>query len=101
MYTINITFKVPHDIYDEWIIWMQQTWQPKIFESIDEADLQIHKLLGHDDEHGATAVCQLRLSSRAMLNQYLENKEAYLQQYIVDKWGESVLFFRTILERID
>ncbi len=101
MYTINITFKVPLEIYDEWLSWMQRSWQPLLSETIDNTGFQTHRLLGHDDEHGITTVFQLQLPSRAILNQYLENKEAALQQHIIDKWGENVLFFRTILERLD
>ncbi len=80
---------------------MQQSWQPEISESIDGADFQMHRLLGHDDKHGTTAIFQLYLPSRALLNQYLENRETTLQQHIIDKWGENILFFRTILERLD
>ena len=100
MYTVNITFKVPHDLYGEWIEWMQKEWQPKASESCAASGFQLLKLLGHDDEHGATVVFQMHLPSRALLNSYHEVREGALQQLMKDKWGNNILSFQTVLEQI-
>lgn len=100
MYIVNITFKVPHELYDEWLTWMQSTWRSYIVESSEKTVHQLHRLLGHDDEHGITMVFQLHFASRALLDNYLGNREAAIHQSLRDKWGESVLFFQTVLERV-
>lgn len=101
MYTINITFKTDHDSYEEWLTWMNREWLPQMRESCDGAAFQLHKLLGHDDEEGTTSVLQIYIPSRAILNSYLINKQNSLQQQIAQRWGTKVLFFQTILEKID
>lgn len=101
MYTVNITFRVPHHLLDEWRSWMHDEWQPKVSQISPGSAFRLHRLLRHDDEHGTTIVFQLFLASRALLNSYLESKEAPLHQLMTDKWGENILFFQTILEQWD
>lgn len=100
MYTVNITFKVSHTVYDAWLAWMQETWIPMLFPGDDKADHRLSRLLGHPDEDGVTVVFQMFLPSRGFLNQYLEIRQQKLHKNISDKWGEHVLFFQTVLEEI-
>ncbi len=100
MYTVNITFKVDHQVFDEWLLWMQNTWIPLVTSLNGKGETSLSKLLGHDDEGGVTLVFQLFLPSRGLLNSYLEIRQSKLHNLIAEKWGEDVLFFQTVLERI-
>lgn len=101
MYTVNLTFKVPTRLVDEWLTWMQKTWQPDLIDTCAAEGTQLFRLLGHDDEHGSTLIYQLFLPSKALLNRYFENHQDGFHQHIREKWGDDVLFFQTVLERID
>lgn len=101
MYTVNITFKVDHDIADAWTEWMKVDALPKLSADCDGAACHLHALLGHDDEEGTTFVLQLLLSGEQALNDYQANQQRDLHDAIAVRWGEKCLFFQTVLKRIE
>lgn len=101
MYTINFSFKIEHEIFDDFQEWLQNDFISETIKENHFSGFHLFKLLGHDDEHGKTLVLQLIVSSRAILNSFIENRESALKNHIVEKWGDHVMFFQSVLERVD
>lgn len=100
MYTVNITFKVEHPQFESWKEWMNKEFSNEFFSACKPVFRQLHQLLGHDDVHGTTAVLQIGFDSEELLGNYLTLCQGVMAEKIVERWGETVLFFQTILKKV-
>ncbi len=100
MFTINISFKVEHSAVEDWKEWIKQKALPQIIQNTDAENWQLHALLGHGDEHGETFVVQFLITDKDRLNNYLQNYQQRLHAAIRGEWGDKVLFFETVLQKL-
>lgn len=100
MYSINYSFKIDHSVLDDFLSWLQDDFIQKVINENHFSGHHLFKLLGHDDEHGTTMVIQFQADSRAILNAFIQ-KQQQVNNLLAENWQERVLFFHTILERID
>ncbi|HRN72188.1 MAG TPA: DUF4286 family protein [Ginsengibacter sp.] len=100
MYTLNMTFKVEHDIYPEWKEWMDAEFIPAFLSLGDIAHTQLHQLMGHDDEQGTTMVLQVGFRTEGELRRYLDNFQSEFHGKVFDLWGEKAVFFQTVMKQI-
>lgn len=100
MYTLNISFKVDHEIENDWLDWMKGNWLMKVSQSLEGSSYQLHSLIGHDDEQGKNFVLQYYVESSDLLNKYLRDDQSDLQQQIITRWGDRAVFFQTILKKV-
>ncbi|MCO6497238.1 MAG: DUF4286 family protein [Chitinophagaceae bacterium] len=100
MYTLNITFKVEHNVFDDWYNWMREDFINGFHTLQDIENTQLNRLLGHDDEHGVTAVLQVVFLSEDELRKYLDNYQDEFARKVSERWGERVVFFQTAMKKI-
>lgn len=100
MHTINLSFKVEKEVVPTWKKWMDSDAIPYLASRINGSSGKLHELMGHNDEYGETYVLQIHLPSQTNLEDYLKNHQKNFHEFIFTRWGESVLFFETVLKEI-
>lgn len=100
MIIYNVTIKVDHSIYNEWLLWMkaehiQEVLETKCFNSAD-----VFHLVEHDDSEGKTFSVQYKCNSFDVLKRYNEEFAPALKEKVAKKFGDKALSFRTILKQV-
>lgn len=62
---------------------------------------QMVRLVDIDEAEGPTYAVQFYVLSRARYNQYQELYANELRKKTLDRWGNSVISFRTLMELVD
>lgn len=100
MIVYNVTLKAEHDIHEEWLDWMKTVHIPDVMATGCFLSYKICRLL-KQDEDGVTYAIQYYCESTKVLHQYQVKHAAKLQKEHIDKFGERVLAFRTLMEVLD
>lgn len=100
MFTYNITIKVNHEIVNEWLQWQKEIHIPEIMATGLFTEHRFYQLLEYDDEEGKIFVTQFVVSSKANYNNYLEKFAPQLRKKTLEKWGDKVVSFRTLLQNV-
>lgn len=100
MLIYNVTLKVHPDIVSEWKAWMQQIHIPEMMATGLFVEYSFCKLLDQNEHEGTTFVVQYFCNSRGDYEQYLQNYAPEMRQKGIDKFGDKVLGFRTLMESI-
>ena len=98
MILYNVTLKVSNDVHADWIKWMQEKHIADVMATGLFMDYRMSRLLGVDDTEGPTYSIQYRLASMKHVEEYQLNGAPKLQKEHVDRYGEQVLAFRTLME---
>ncbi len=101
MFIYNVTTKVNWSIHDAWLRWMQQEHIPALIKTNCFVRSQLLKLHEQDDEEGPTYVIQYFSESKAIYNRYIELYADKFRKEYLDKWGNSFIAFRTLLEVVE
>jgi hypothetical protein len=100
MIIYNITCKVRWDIMEAWLGWQVDEQIPATLETGLFDGYQLYRLLDQDEEEGPTFVIQFSTSNLERYEQFLIGFAPEMQQAGWDKWGDSFIAFRTLMERI-
>ena len=100
MIIYNVTSNVEDSIHDAWMAWMMDNHVPKIMETGKFYKIKIVKVLGDEQHGGTTYSVQYFADSREKLNEYYNEYSPALRAEMRQKFGDSVLQFRTELEII-
>lgn len=97
----NVTCNVSENISEDWIAWMKEEHLPEVmatgmFESYTFCQL----LTQAADNEGLNYSIQYKLESMKHLDQYNLEFAPGLKQKTLDRWGEQVLAFRSVMEEI-
>lgn len=101
MLIYNVTAHVEASIEKEWLLWMRQKHISDMLSTQKFSQAKIFKVISDQDKGGLSYAVQYYCESKEVLNDYLENHSKQLQEEGNDKFGNSVLFFRTELKLID
>lgn len=101
MLIYNVTLKVDHRIHEPWLQWMQTEHIPDVMKTGCFEKYQVLRLLDIDDTEGPTYAVQYYAISNAQYNRYLELHAPRLRKEVVQKWGEQLIAFRTLMEVVD
>jgi hypothetical protein len=93
----NVTVSVDPEIHLEWITWMKDIHIPDVMKTGKFLNNRILRVHG-EEENGVTYAVQYTASNRGELNSYFEEHAPRLQKEHVEKYGNSAVAFRTILE---
>ena len=101
MIVYNITVKIDPAIEAAWIQWQQQEHIPDIMASGQFTQWKMFRLLEQDDIEGMTFVIQYFAPAMENYIRYIEVYAPVLRQKAFDKWGNSFIAFRTVMEVVN
>lgn len=96
----NVTIKVNHAIQADWLRWMQEEHLSEVVATGCFTNARLLHLVEADDEEGVTYAAQYEAPSRADYDRYIQNYADALRKKGFDRWGDSFIAFRTIMQVI-
>lgn len=101
MIVYNVTCSMDEALADEWLRWMKTEHLPEVMATGCFLEYRILKLLTSVvDDNGVNYAIQYTADSMDKIVEYREKHGPGLQQKTLEKYGESVLAFRTLMEVI-
>jgi hypothetical protein len=100
MIVYNVTSKVSHAIAADWLTWLKAEHIPDLVNTGCFTHAVILHLLEADDEEGITYAVQYHAESRALYNRYMDQFSAEMRKKAIDKWGDKVIAFRTLMQLV-
>lgn len=100
MFIFNITTKVEHAILEDWIQWQKEIYIPEIMATGLFYEHRFYQLLEHDEEEGKTFVTQFLSESRTAYEKFLQSFAPEFRKKALDKWGDQIISFRSLLQNI-
>lgn len=100
MYIYNVTLKVAIDRADEWIQWMRTEHILQVMATGCFSGYRLNRLLEDDDLEGITFVIQYELEDLDKFFSYKQKFAPALQLKHIEKFGDDVFAFRTLMEVI-
>lgn len=97
MFILNITFLISQPMIDSWLVWARQDFIPYMLASGLLSDAQLARIVGQEED-GLSYALQFKALNRRVLEQWNELHAAEMQQKCSSRFGESALFFSTVLE---
>jgi hypothetical protein len=98
MLIYNVTIKLDTAIEPAWVKWMTEEHIPDIINTGCFEKSQFVRLLDVDDSEGPTYAVQYYAISKAQYNRYIDIYAAKMRKASSDKWGNSFVAFRTLME---
>ncbi len=101
MIVYNVTSNVGSHMAEEWLKWMQEEHIPEVMQTGCFTECKILKLLTEaDDNEGINYAIQYTANTLDNYNQYKDQFGSILQAKTKEKYGDSVLAYRSLLEVI-
>lgn len=98
MFIYNVTVKVDWAIHDAWVQWMQQEHMPEVVATGCFTRSQLLHLLETDETEGPTYAAQYFAENKPDYNRYIEIHAPALRKKTVDKWGDKIITFRSLMQ---
>jgi hypothetical protein len=96
----NVTVKVDKQIADHWLQWLLDEHIPGIMKTKCFYDYKVVRLLETDESEGPTFAIQYYTENMSGYTKYLEEFAPHFRQESVDKWGDSFIAFRSVMQVI-
>ena len=100
MIIYNVTCNVEHSISEKWQIWMKEVHIPEVLKCGIFISAKMNKVLSGKDD-GDTFAIQYKCNSMKDLHHYEIKFAMELQKKHIDRYGDKVVTFRTMLEELD
>ena len=100
MLVYNITLKVDPSIVEKWLAWQKEEHIPEIMATGKFDSYKFFRLLEQDETDGPTYIVQYFTSTIERYQQYIDGHAPLLRQKTNDKWGNSFVGFRTLMELV-
>lgn len=100
MIVYNVTTKVSHAIAADWLSWLKKEHIPDLVQTGCFTHAVILHLVEADDEEGITYAVQYHAESQALYNRYMEKYAGDMRKKALDKWGDRVISFRTLMHLV-
>ena len=99
MIVFNTTYLVTFEVHDTWLQWISFRHIPAMLETSFFKDPRLFKVLV-DEEHGITYSLQFSSPDMASVQSWQEKHKDEMETDLRETFGESVMFFSTLLEEI-
>jgi hypothetical protein len=100
MYIYNVTVTVEEGIHNEWVQWMKHVHIADVIKTNCFIDSQMVKVL-YLEQEGHTYAIQYKFLEMGDIEKYQKEFAPKLQAEHKNKFGDSAVAFRTILQVID
>ena len=97
MIIYNVTCNVEKDILQDWLQWMIEIHIPDVMQTGFFLEANINKVISSNDD-GTTYAIAYSCESMKKLHEYQIKFSAELQKKHIERYGEKVVSFRTILK---
>ena len=101
MLIYNVTSHLEPKIEKEWLLWMKQKHLSEMLDTQKFSMAKIFKVISDQDHVGVSYAVQYHCKNKNTLDEYLKNDAKGLQKKENEKFGKSILFFRTELQLIE
>jgi hypothetical protein len=101
MIIYNVTSRVDHSIAEQWLAWMQQEHIQDVTGTGCFTHAQILELIETDTTEGPTYAVQYHAESKALYNRYIREYAEEMRKKVIDKWGDKVISFRSVLQVVN
>jgi hypothetical protein len=101
MIVYNVTTKVDWSIADNWVQWMKEEHIPGILATGCFISSGFYKLLQVDDVEGETYTVQYFADNLAGYETYIKQYATAFRQEVMDKFGEKLIAFRSLMEQVE
>ena len=100
MIVYNVTYKVDHDVNEEWLRWMRRVYIPRAMDTGKFDDHRLCQIMGVDESDGMTY--SLQFSSPNMITfQLFQEQDAYpLQKAMMTRYKDRYVAFSTIMKEV-
>lgn len=99
MIIYNVTVSVDYEILDEWLDWMKAVHIPEVLNTGKFIECRMSKILA-EEEGGSAYSMQYLAQDMDTLKRYQKEDAPELQQKLIEKYGNKVLAFRTLLDLV-
>jgi hypothetical protein len=100
MIVYNITSSVAHEVIDEWISWLNETYIPAIMETGVFYEYKFLQLLDIDETDGKTYTIQFFCDNEQACRKFISEAGPAFVQKSELMWGNLVYNFRSILKSV-
>ena len=100
MFIYNITVKVNHAILDKWLQWQYEILIPEIMATGLFYEYRFYQLLEQDEEEGKTFVIQFLANAKSDYDKYILDFAPQLRAKGLEKWGDQIIAFRSLLQNV-
>jgi hypothetical protein len=94
----NVTVKTDISIANAWLQWLTEEHIPEIMQTKCFMGARVVRLLELDDTDGPTYAIQYYAASKADYNRYKELYGPDIRNKFFNRWGETAVVFRTVME---
>jgi hypothetical protein len=101
MIVYNVTTKVATAVATSWLQWLQSVHIPEVMQTNCFTHHKVLQLLEVDDSEGPTYVVQYFAESKSLYNQYIDKHATALRTATLQKWGENMVAFRSVLQLVN
>lgn len=98
MIIYNVTIKVENSIAEKWLVWLKEEHIPDMIGTGCFTNATILRLLETDETEGPTYAVQYHASNNELYNKYIEIYSVEMRKKGMDKWGNRVIAFRTVMQ---
>ena len=100
MFIYNVSVKVDWRVHDEWLLWMKNIHIPEVVATGCFTHAQMLRLLETDEQDGPTYITQYFAKSKSDYNRYIDLHAASMRQKAFDKWGDTFIAFRSLMQLV-
>jgi len=101
MLIYNVTARVDWSIHDDWVQWMLNEHLPELMETGCFTNAKLLRLLEVDEKDGPTYAAQYFTENKENYDRYIKEHAPALRKKYIDKWGDRVVLFRTLMQVVE
>ena len=101
MIVYNVTAKVDWSIHNEWVQWMRNEHFADLLNTSCFTNAKLLRLLEVDEEDGPTYAAQYFADSKENYDRYIKEFAPTVRENYIDKWGDRVVTFRTLMQVVE
>ena len=101
MIVYNVTTQPAWEIHEEWLNWMKEVHIPDVMATGMFSGYRMLRMLDVDQPDGPTYTVQYFSQSRDYYEHYLANFAKELREKGIDKWGDRLIAFRSLMEVVE
>ena len=101
MILYNVTLNVDDSIHQEWLEWMKQIHLPEVMATGKFLSYEMYRIRNHNaDDPSINYSVQYKAISYEEYEDYVNRFGPALKQKTLEKFGDQVIAFRTILDLV-
>ena len=101
MLVYNTTYTMPIDDARNFVIWVKESYIPRVEEDGALSDARLLRVLSHHDQESECFSLQFRTADSASLHQWYVRQGKALVEEMTRIFGERFAGFSTLMEEID